>query len=171
MVFCALAVIGCESVDGERETYTDIDDLIEDAAWDTVDILMEVAESESNPKSRILVVSYFTEEGEKSDMSEYLIQSLTSEIANAIRIEGIDIKIVSRSNLDKAMDELAFQMSDLADQEKQLTIGKQLGADVILAGTLTWFEDVYKLNTQLSEIETGVVLGGSVLNLEHDESE
>jgi hypothetical protein len=61
------------------------------------------------------------------------------------------------------MEEQSFQLSDLVDENTQVEIGKLLGADLILAGQLTWVsEGTYHLNAQIIEVETSVVLGGFV---------
>lgn len=192
-VALAIVAAGCASSPDERHIFTDIDELIEEAAWETIAILEETIELNPDLASSILAVYYFTEENEKSSASDYLIQGLTTEIANAIRYEEMDIIIVSRRNLDRIIEELAFQATDLADQDTQISIGKQLGADIILTGTITPFSeklpasrnmmmrdishtgtitplsDMYKLNAQLLEIETGAVLGGYILSFS-DES-
>lgn len=111
---------------------------------------------------------YFTEGQKLSPLSDYLINGLTTSIANAVNYEDIKVSIVSRKNLDRIIEELAFQNSDLADQDTQLTIGKQLGAGLILTGTVTRAEEIQKLNIQLIEVETARVLGGFIIYLVED---
>ena len=76
--------------------------------------------------------------------------------------EELNAKVVSRQTLDRIIEEVSFQMSDIADEESQVSLGKQLGADIILTGTITPIEGEYQLNAQLIEVETGVVLGGFI---------
>jgi TolB-like protein len=149
--------IGCASM------YS-IDEAIEVTAWETVDMLSE-------NESRILAVYYFTLSDEKHHISEYMIDRLTTEIANVINYEELDMKIVSRQALDHILEELSFQMFDLVDKTTQVSVGKQLGADIILSGTITPIEDYYKLNVQLIEVQSGVVLGGALLEFWMDEEE
>ena len=135
----------------------DVDKMMSNAAWDIIEYIPE-------GESKTLVVYYFLTEDNNTKISDYITNGLTTEIANAINDEGADIKVVSRKALDQILEELSFQMSDLADQETQVSVGKQLGADIILTGNITPYYDSYKLNAQLIEIETGVVLGGFIMD-------
>lgn len=133
-----------------------IDVVIEDAAWSTLGVLENVSD-------KTLAVYYFTTADDDADLSEYVTRGLTTEIANAIMYEELDIKVISRQQLDQIMEEQSFQLSDLVDESTQVEIGELLGADLILAGQLNWVsEDVCHLNAQIIEVETGVVLGGFV---------
>ena len=134
-------------------TVQSIDETVEEISWSTVYIFPE-------DSTAILAVYYFTMDGSTNEISDYLINAISTELANAIYNEERKIKVVSREKLDILLDELSYQMMDLVDPGTQVTIGKQLGADVILTGTIMEFEDYYKLNAQIIEVETGVVLGG-----------
>ena len=134
-----------------------VDVVIEDAAWSTLDVLQNVSD-------KTLVVYYFTSaDDDDADLSEYVRRGLTTEIANAILYEDLDIKVISRQLLDQIMEEQSFQLSDLVDEGTQVDIGRLLGADLILSGQLDWIsEDTYHLNAQIIDVETSVVLGGFV---------
>jgi len=133
-----------------------VDDVIEEAAWNTLDVLENVSD-------KTLAVYYFTSNDEDDDLSEYVRHGLTTEIANAIHDEDLDIKVISRQQLDQIMEEQSFQLADLVDEGTQVEIGELLGADLILAGQLDWVsDDTCHLNAQVIEVETGVVLGGYV---------
>ena len=158
----ALAVLLGSCASSPVQEYYDIDRLIDEAAWAGVEILWGSYEDLETGENRTIAVYYFTEEGEPSSLNDVLIEGLTTSFANAILYEGINAKMVSRTNLDKIIGELAYQSSDLVDQENQLTVGKQLGAQIILTGTVSRDEDAVKINFQLIEVETAVVLGGFV---------
>ncbi len=134
------------------------DRAVDDIAWDVVDRLSSLEE-------RTLAVYYFTENGSDSELSEYLINSLTSRIASAFNEEKLSHKVVSRQSLDRIMKEYEFQMSSLIDENTQSEIGRQLGADLILTGTLSLEEDIYILNAQLIDVESGVVLDGFIYRM------
>ena len=158
---------GCASGPGIGE-YSNIDELIDESAWALMDILWESYEDLEQCEEKTLAVYYFTEGQKLSPLSDYLTNGLTTSIANAVNAEDIKVSIVSRKNLDRIIEELAFQNSDLADPDTQLTIGKQLGAGLILTGTVTRVEEIQKLNIQLIEVETAKVLGGFMMYLVDD---
>ncbi len=167
VIILALFISGCASTSVGWE-FWDIDELIEASAWEAIDILWDRYDDLESADSRTMAVYYFTEGEKISSLSDYLIQGLTTEIANAINWEGIKVNMVSRQNLDRIIEELAFQSSDLADEDTQLSIGKQLGADIILTGTVVRVENTQKINAQLIEVETGVVLGGFLMYMMED---
>ena len=71
--------------------------------------------------------------------------------------------------LDRILSEASFQMSDLSDKEAQIQIGQQLGADLILTGFIDPVADYYKLNTQVVEVTTGVVVTGLIFDFQLEE--
>jgi TolB-like protein len=117
---------------------------------------------------KTMVVYYFLEEGEVSPLSDDLIEGLNTATANAVAYEGIQIRVVSRTVLDQILEELAFQSTDLVDPETQRSVGKQLGADIVVTGTISASEKGKKFNIQLIEAETGVVLGGFIKYLSQE---
>ncbi|UCF99138.1 MAG: hypothetical protein JSV89_06265 [Spirochaetaceae bacterium] len=156
-----LLVSGCASFSGGYE-YSNIDVLIEDAAWDTVNVLWNKYDDIDTDPTRTMAVYYFLEAGQVSPLSDTLIEGLTTEIANAVNYEGIQVNVVSRTILDQILQELAFQSSDLVDPATQRSVGKQLGAEIVVTGTISPVEGGKKFNVQLIEVETGVVLGGFI---------
>ncbi len=140
--------------EGESDVINGLDELITYMASRTVSLLPEGNE-------RTLAVYYFTSDGEVNDLSDYLINGLTTEMAGAGKGR---VKMVSRQALDRVHSEGTFQMSSLVDEKEQGDIGKLLGADLILTGFITPLNDIFKLNAQLIEVETGVVLNGFIVD-------
>ena len=156
-----LVLAACASLSGGNE-YAKIDSLIEDAAWGVVDVLWNSYDDLETAAMRTMAVYYFLEGGEVSPLSDTLIEGLTTEIANALAYEGVQVRVVSRTILDQILQELAFQRSDLVDPETQRSVGKQLGAEIVVTGTISASDQGKKFNIQLIEVETGIVLGGFI---------
>lgn len=163
-LYVAIVLAGCASLSTDNE-YQDIDALIEQAAWETVTVLWDSYEDLDTAPLKNMAVYYFLEGGAISPLSDTLIEGLTTEIANAINYEGIKVRMVSRTNLDQILKELAFQSSDLVNAETQISVGKQLGAEIVVTGTISPVDRGKKFNIQLIEVETGVVLGGFIMYL------
>jgi TolB-like protein len=157
----ALVLTGCASL-SDGDEYQDIDVLIEEAAWETVDVLWNSYEDLETGSIRNLAVYYFLEGGEVSPLSDTLIEGLTTEIANAVNYQGMQVRVVSRTTLDQILQELAFQSSDLVEAETQISVGQQLGAAIVVTGIISPIDRGKKFNIQLIEVETGVVLGGFI---------
>ena len=149
LAFCSCAVAPEPSVQ-----YLTINEMITEASSRTMALLKE-----GNKQS--LAVYYFTTGDQESELSDYIINGLTTELAN---LAGERVNILSRQGLDRVMSEYSYQLSDMVDRDEQVNIGKQLGADLILTGFIDPLTDSLRLNAQLIEIETARVLGGYVLN-------
>jgi len=163
VVFSILLLTGCLTGPPEQQIVQGIDRVIEAT---TAGILADLVEVQN----RTLAVYYFTVGTEVSGISDYLINGLTTSLATQGKGR---IQVVSRQVLDRILSEASFQMSDLADKETQIRIGQQLGADLILTGFIDPVADYYKLNTQVVEVSTGVVVTGLILDfkLEKDFAE
>jgi TolB-like protein len=162
-----LVLAGCASFSGGNE-FSNIDSLVEDAAWNVVDVLWNNYEDLEYAPMRTMAVYYFLEGDQVSPMSDTLIEGLTTEIANAVAYEGVRVRVVSRTVLDQILEELAFQSSDLVDPETQRSVGKQLGADIVVTGVISPSDQGKKFNIQLIEVQTGVVLGGFIRYLRQE---
>ncbi len=140
-------------------TVRSIDSVIENAAWDTAAILEETTD-------KTVAVYYFTSsDKDDQELSEYLRQGLTTEIANAVSYEELNIKVISRQILDQIMEEQSFQLSDLVDESTQSEVGKLLGADLIISGQINWVDDeTCHIDIQIIEVGTSIVLGGFSYN-------
>ena len=143
-----MIIAGCASM------YT-ADEASEELAWELADLAYGKPDIYSG---RTLAVYYFTEDGRESPISDYLIDTLTSQIAYVISEESLDLQIVSRQALDRILAETEFQLSSLAVDESRVDIGRQLGADTILTGTVTPVYEDYRINAQLIDVESGTVL-------------
>jgi len=162
-----LALAGCASFSGGNE-FGDIDSLLDDAAWNIVEVLWNNFDDLETAPVRTVAVYYFLEGDQVSPMSDTLIEGLTTETANAVASEGIQVRVVSRTVLDQILEELAFQSSDLVDPQTQRSVGKQMGADIVVTGLIGPSDRGTKFNIQLIEVETGVVLGGFIKYLRQE---
>jgi hypothetical protein len=158
---CAAAFLTVTScVSQSAADYPTIDEMIKNAAMRTVEIL-------PSDTGKSIAIYYFTTGDRESELSDYIINGLTTELANA----GKDkTNVLSRQALDRIMAEYSHQLSDLVDGEDQVAIGRQLGADLILTGFITAGSEALQLNAQVIEVETARVIGGYVLNFQKPES-
>jgi TolB-like protein len=157
---------GCASFSGEE--FDSIDSLAEDASWNTVEVLWNNYDDLDTAPMKTMAVYYFLEGDRVSPLSDTLIDGLTTEIANAVAYEGVQVRVVSRTVLDRILEELSFQNSDLVDPDTQRSVGKQLGADIVVTGVIGPSERGKRINIQLIEVETGVVLGGFIKYLNQE---
>jgi TolB-like protein len=143
--------IGCVST-AAPPAPKDVDAVIREAALQTARLV------EGDPQ-RTLAVYYITTDGEQTALGDYITQGLTTEIAN---LDSPALRIVSRQAVDRIMEEYKYQLSELVDRDTQVEIGRQIGADLILTGFLAPGASGMKLNLQLIETATALVLGGVI---------
>jgi TolB-like protein len=154
----ALALISFSCVASpEARGELSLDEAIAATASRTVELI-------GRSEKRSLAVYYFTMGDEESALSDYIADSLTTELAN--RGGGL-VDVLSRRAVDRILSEYSYQQSELVSRDEQVAVGRQLGADLILTGFLSERdsgEGVLRLNAQLIEVETARVLGGFVID-------
>ncbi|WP_187149423.1 CsgG/HfaB family protein [Treponema endosymbiont of Eucomonympha sp.] len=87
-------------------------------------------------------------------LSKYLIDELTAHIVNS----GSFV-VVERNNLEALQKELNFQMSGEVSDETAVSIGRKLGAQSIISGSVEPLGDAYRLHIQATEVESAAIQG------------
>jgi TolB-like protein len=89
-------------------------------------------------------------------LSDYVIEGLTRHIVNDRRLV---LLIRDREQLSKLQDELRFQASGMVSDETAQSIGKMIGAEIIVSGTFIRLGNQYRLSVQALEVESARVAG------------
>ena len=92
--------------------------------------------------------------------SEYVIDELSIQLAN-----GKKVVVVDRRELDLIRQEEQFQMSGEVSEESMQSIGKKLGAQVVVSGSLNSMGGAYRFRMRVLNVETAVVETGSTADL------
>ncbi|MDR1868349.1 MAG: SUMF1/EgtB/PvdO family nonheme iron enzyme [Treponema sp.] len=92
--------------------------------------------------------------------SEYVIDELSIQLAN-----GKKVVVVDRRELDLIRQEERFQMSGEVSDESMQSIGKKLGAQVVVSGSLNSMGGAYRFRMRVLNVETAVVETGSTADL------
>jgi TolB-like protein len=104
------------------------------------------------PNGTIVVV--VNVEAQSATLSEYILDELSSYLVN-----GRSLTVVDRNNLSVVQQELEFQMSGEVSDESAQSIGKMLGAQSIILGTVQPLGNEYRLNFRILAVETATVQG------------
>jgi hypothetical protein len=88
------------------------------------------------------------------DLSEYLLSVLSENAVN----DGV-FTVVDRQQLDSIRAELNFQMSEEVSDESAQSIGKMLGAQSIVSGTVSKIGSLYRVQVKAIEVESAGVQG------------
>lgn len=117
-----------------------------------------------NKKITVAVTEFNWTDGSKHDLEAYIAEELITRLTNL----G-NLTVVERSQLNRAIAELKFNLSDLVDPDHAKEFGKFIGADTILVGTITDMGHKYKVNGRLIDTEAGEVYGATSASIYHDE--
>jgi len=94
-----------------------------------------------------------------------VIDELSIHLAN-----GGKLVVVDRRELDIIQQEEQFQMSGEVSDESALSIGKKLGAQLVVSGSLTSMGSAYRFRIRVLNVETAVVETGSTADLRTGET-
>jgi TolB-like protein len=96
-------------------------------------------------------------------LSDYIIEELIGYIVN----EGTKT-VVDRKNLDAIRQEMAFQASGEVSDETAQSIGKKLGAQIIVSGSITAIGGSYRLRVKAISVETAQIFGMESVDVIHE---
>jgi len=89
------------------------------------------------------------------------VESKVSGKAIAIKLEQSlngKFRLLTRSQVKKALHELRFQTSDLIDHKNAKKFGKLVGAELLLTGSIIQLGPEITIATQCFDVETGIIL-------------
>ena len=81
-----------------------------------------------------------------------------------------DVIVLERSNIDAILKELEFQSSGLVDDNKAVSIGNMLGAQMIITATAGNMVSAYHVDIKLLDISTTLVKRHLVFDLKQDQN-
>jgi outer membrane lipoprotein-sorting protein len=148
----ALALAGCATAPAKAQGIT-LDQAIQEASANI--------ETSLSPGTKAAIL-YFTSPSEA--FSEYVLEELSTTLVN-----GRKIMIVDRKNLDAIRAELNFNMSGEVSDESAQTIGRMLGAQSIVFGTLSVMGGVSRFRVKTINTESANIEASSSVNIVNDE--
>ena len=104
------------------------------------------------PKGNKLVVLNF--QSEYQALSEYVIDELITNTVND-RV----FTVVDRANLALIQREINFQLSGEVNDETAISIGRMLGAEIIISGAIPQIGDIMRLRVRALDVETTQIVG------------
>jgi TolB-like protein len=90
--------------------------------------------------------------GRNKEVGKYVQEDLTTALVNSGQFN-----VVERLKLQSVLDELKLAQLGLTDPEGAKQVGKLLGADVILTGTLAATGEEWNVNLRLINAESGLI--------------
>jgi len=114
--------------------------------------LMEAAYiiDERIPKGKKIAMINFNSPSEQ--FSEYVLDELSANL-----VDSRKLTIIDRQDIDLRRKELDFQFSGEVDDNSMQSLGKTLGAEVIVTGSLREIGKMYRLMIRVLNVENGAV--------------
>ena len=96
--------------------------------------------------------------------SEYVLEELSSQL-----VQGKKLVVVDRRELDLIRQEEEFQLSGDVNDESAQVIGKKLGAQLIISGSLSAIGNVYRFRIRVLNVETAAIVASSATDISASE--
>jgi len=115
---------------------------------------------------RLAVTNFPDLQGVTADLGRYVAERLTTRLST----HSQRIRVVERRRLGQVLGELRFGMSDLVDPTKAKQLGRLLGVEAIVVGTVSDLGNVVEIDARIIEIETSNILPGVTASITKDET-
>jgi TolB-like protein len=135
--------------------------VIGDAAKELADQISTAATKQG--KHKIAVIPFRELDGRTTVLGTYLAEELVTDL-----FAGGTLDIVERSMLDKVMSELKFSQSGAIDPESAQHLGKIIGVEAIVTGSITDLQSYVGVNCRLINTETGRIFGAAQTKIVKD---
>jgi TolB-like protein len=116
-------------------------------------------------KTTIAVMEFTDLQGNTTDFGRFLAEELITRL-----IETEKFRIIERQLLNKIITEQKLSLTGIIDPASAKQLGKILGVDAIVAGTVTNLSQSLKVNARLISTQTGEIFAGASAEIFKDES-
>jgi tetratricopeptide (TPR) repeat protein len=110
-------------------------------------------------KSRVAIVAF---ESPNTNFSDYIMEELTGVLVAS------GIEVADRQNLEFVRNELGFQLSGEVSDDSAKSIGKFLGADIVITGQMTDIGGSYRYGVNAIHVEQAIRTSITRLTVKND---
>ncbi len=89
---------------------------------------------------------------------KHFLGKMISELFTTEIVNGEAFKIIEREQLKKVVDEIAIGQSGIIDTSEAQQLGKLLGADAIIAGSVMKLQHELRVDSRIIEVKTGIIV-------------
>ncbi len=113
---------------------------------------------------RVAVTDFPDLQGVTSDLGRYIAERLTTRLSQNPRFS-----VIERRRLGQVLGELKFSMSDLVDPNKAKQLGKMLGVEALVVGSVSDLGNQVDVDARIIEVETSRMLPGASTTISKDQ--
>jgi TolB-like protein len=103
------------------------------------------------PKNKTIAV--LSVSSRDRDMATFVIEELEFQL-----VDSKEFRIVDRATLDKIRSEQNFQLSGDVDDNSAVSIGKMLGANIVITGTISGSGTSQRLTIKALDVQTAQII-------------
>jgi TolB-like protein len=115
---------------------------------------------------RVAVADMPNLEGATCNLGRYIAERLTTRLSG----QSQKFRVIERRRLGQVLGELKFNMSDLVDPAKAKQLGRMLGVEALVVGTISALGNTTDIDARIIEIETNNVLPGVTVAISTDDT-
>jgi TolB-like protein len=97
------------------------------------------------------------------NLSNYIIDSIIMHLVNTN-----NFTVIERSELDIIQKEQRYQLSGEVSDETAVSVGKQLGTQVIVTGAIVPLGNNYSLRIKITNVQTAQIIGTQIYTIKPD---
>jgi len=112
-------------------------------------------------KKSVAVVDFTDLQGNVTELGRFIAEEISVELMNNVK----KIEVIDRNHLKSIMKEHNFSMSGLVDQTTIKKVGKIIGVDAIITGSVTPFGDNIRVTCKVILTETAKVIAGDKIDI------
>ena len=116
------------------------------------------------PARTIIVADFRSLNGDITALGRFMAEEIIPRLFDTGKVQ-----VIERGQLEKALEELKFSQTDLFDPSMAKKLGKFVGADAILAGTITDLGSVVRVHVRVFSTERGEVLAVGATTIVKDD--
>ncbi len=116
-------------------------------------------------KTTVAVVEFTDLQGNVTDFGRFLAEELVTRLGDLEKF-----KVIERQLLNKIITEQKLSLTGIVDPASAKQLGKILGVDAIVAGSITNLAQNVRVNARLISTETGEVFATAAVDIFKDES-
>lgn len=116
---------------------------------------------ESKGKAKIAVWGFFTENGGKTALGNYLTEDFSVYLTNF----GDNFEVIDRNHLNVLLKEHKLNADGYIDENTAKELGKIVAVDVVITGTYTVLNSIIKVRAKALDTETALQFAANMGNL------
>lgn len=129
------------------------DELFDDTL---IKIASDLKSKYKSPKDKVLklaVLQFMNQNGDRSELGKIISNNLQSKL-----FDPSSFTLLERERIDSILEEHEFNQTGLVSDSSMKQLGKLLGTDLILVGTLNIEKSFLKITSRIVNVESGAIL-------------